>query len=135
MARIKKLLEKERGTTWVLRQHVRILCEWINAKNQNHLIQNYFHDENIKSIAIYGMSHLGITLLYELMGTDINILYAIDRNPNLDVPIKVYSPDDELPVVDAIVVTAFTFFDDIETNLKRKVNYRIISLEDIVEEC
>ena len=42
--------------------------------------------------------------------------------------------DDNLEDVDAIVVTAITFFDEIEEQLQSKVSCPIISLEDILYE-
>ena len=42
--------------------------------------------------------------------------------------------DDDLENVDAIVVTAITFFDEIAEKLEEKVNCPVISLEDILYE-
>ena len=42
--------------------------------------------------------------------------------------------EDTLDDVDAIVVTAVTFFDEIEDELHKKVNCPILSLEDILYE-
>lgn len=41
-------------------------------------------------------------------------------------------PDDTLPDVDAIIVTAFFFFDEIEQELEDKIDCPIISIEDVV---
>ena len=40
--------------------------------------------------------------------------------------------EDELATVDAIIVTAFHYFDEIEKQLSRKVQCPIISIEDIL---
>ena len=44
------------------------------------------------------------------------------------------SIDDDLEEVDAVVVTAITFFDEIEEKLSQKIDCPIISLEDILYE-
>ena len=42
--------------------------------------------------------------------------------------------EDELEPVDAVVVTAITFFNEIEQKLSKKLDCEIISLEDILYE-
>lgn len=44
------------------------------------------------------------------------------------------SPEDEIKEVDAIVVTAITFFDEIKELLMKKVSCPIISLENVLYE-
>ncbi len=44
------------------------------------------------------------------------------------------SPEDELPDVDAVIVTAITFFDEIEEKLTEKISCPVLSLEDILYE-
>lgn len=43
----------------------------------------------------------------------------------------IYSPEDELPVVDAIVVTAYDF-DEIVELLEGKVNCKILAFDEII---
>ena len=47
----------------------------------------------------------------------------------------VVSVDDNLEVVDAVVVTAVTFFDEIQEKLSAKMDCPILSLEDILYEA
>ena len=44
------------------------------------------------------------------------------------------SVEDELEEVDAVIVTAVTFFDDILEKLSQKLDCPVISLEDILYE-
>ena len=81
------------------------------------------------------MSYAGETLVDELKETEVQIAYAIDKNANsIYSDINVITMDDNLEDVDAIVVTAITFFDEIEEQLQSKVSCPIISLEDILYE-
>ena len=43
-----------------------------------------------------------------------------------------YSPDEKLDVVDVMVVTAIYYYQDIEEKMSKKVDFPIISLEDVV---
>ena len=80
------------------------------------------------------MSYAGETLVNELKGSDIEIAYGIDRKEEVFSYIDVITMEGSLPEVDAVVVTAITFFDEIEESLKRNVTCPIISLEDILYE-
>lgn len=77
----------------------------------------------------------GKTLLNELQNTDIEVIYGIDKNAqNLYSDVDIVSIDDTMEDVDAIVVTAITFFDDIERQLSEKADCPILSLEDVLHE-
>lgn len=112
-----------------------LLNQWLITKQEGKSIVDYFHREEIKEIAIYGMSYVGERLYDELKDSDINISYCIDRNAdNVCVEADVISPEDDLPPVDAIIVTAITYFEEIEEKLSLKTRARILSLEDILYE-
>lgn len=81
------------------------------------------------------MRELGEHLYEELNGSDITVTYAIDKNADaIYAEVAVVTPDDTLEPVDVIVVTAITFFDEIEEILAEKVDCPIVSLEDILYE-
>lgn len=73
--------------------------------------------------------------MHELKDTKIQVLYGIDQNAkDVYVDIDILTMDDEFPCVDAVVVTAITYFDEIEEKLLGKVECPVISLEDILYE-
>lgn len=112
-----------------------MMNQWVQVKQEGKKLADYLGEHGYKTIAIYGMSYAGETLINELKGTDINILYGIDKKADsLFSAIKLISLEDELEDVDAIIVTAITFFDEIEEKLSKKVSCPIISLEDILYE-
>ena len=81
------------------------------------------------------MSYAGETLINELKGTNVSVAYGIDKKADsIYADVDVVSIDDDLAPVDVIVVTAITFFDEIEENLSEKLDCPIISLEDILYE-
>lgn len=112
-----------------------MMNQWVRVKQEGKNLSAYFEKNGYKKIAIYGISYAGETLVEELRETDIEVLYGIDQKAQeLDVDINVVTLDDELEEVDVIVVTAITFFDEIEEKLSEIVNYPIVSLEDILYE-
>lgn len=107
--------------------------QWIINKQEGKNLARFFKENGYETIAVYGMSYLGERLLDELKDTGIVVRYGIDKNAqNIYADVEIKSLDDELPEVDAIVVTAVYFFDEIEEELSKRVEYPIISLEDVV---
>lgn len=112
-----------------------LMNRWVKVKQAGKSLVTYFEVNGYKKIAIYGMSYAGETLLNELQDTDIVVAYGIDKNANtLYSDVNIVSIDDMLEEVDAIVVTAITFFDEIEEKLLDKIDCPIISLEDVLYE-
>lgn len=113
----------------------KMMCQWVRLKQEGKNLVDYFEKMGYKKIAIYGMSYAGDTLISELEGTKVQVAYGIDRNAeNIYAGIEVVSMDEPLDEVDAIVVTAVTFFDEIAKALSDKMDCPIISLEDILYE-
>ncbi len=112
----------------------RVLDAWMNLKEEGVFLQDYFINRHIHSIAIYGIGMLGKHLLKELENGSIQIAYAIDRRTDIHLTIPVYNPDDKLPPVDAIIITATYAFSEICSQLKEKGYERIVSLEEIIME-
>lgn len=112
-----------------------LMNEWMKSKQDGKHIKSYFEENGYKQIAVYGMSYVGERLIDELKGSGIIVKYAIDRNAeSLYSELSIVSPEDVLPEVDAIIVTAITFFDEIQDMLESKVKCPIISFEDILYE-
>lgn len=109
--------------------------QWLNTKQDDKSVIDYFHRENIKSIGIYGMGYVGDRLYYELKDSDIEVKYGIDRNAdNINSDLEILSPDVNLPDVDVIVVTSIYYFYEIEAMLNEKTDITILSIEDILYE-
>ena len=71
----------------------------------------------------------------ELRDTGIEVVYGIDKKAgSIYSEVNIVTMDDILEDVDAIVVTAITFYDEIEEKLSDKMDCPIISLEDILYE-
>lgn len=116
------------------RLYTNVLSYWISKKQGGRAnIEDYLQKHNIKKVAIYGMGNIGERLLEELKGSSIEVVFAIDQNSDIIwADVEMYTLKEKLPEVDAIIVTAFYFFDSIEKSLKEKTDCLIISLEDIL---
>lgn len=107
--------------------------KWIKSKQEGKTFKKYFDNMEYKSAAIYGMSYVGERLLTELKDSGVEVRYAVDLNSSrIYSDIEVYSPKDNLPKADVMIVTAVYFFDEIYNKMKEKVTCPIVSIEDLL---
>ena len=112
-----------------------MMNQWVKVKQEGKNLASYFDKNGYKKIAVYGMSYAGETLIDELKDTGILIAYGIDKNADsIYADIDIMTMEDSLDEVDAVVVTAITFFEEIADNLSVKLDCPILSLEDILYE-
>lgn len=109
--------------------------QWLRVRQEGKTLVEFFEKQGYKTVAIYGMKELGERLYDELQDSGIAVEYIIDKNADqIYADVDVVTPDEELKPVDVVVVTAIYYFDEIEEMLSEKVDYPIISLEDILYE-
>jgi len=112
-----------------------VLNQWLSIHQEGKTLVDYFKTNGYKTVAIYGMKELGERLYDELKDSEIEVKYVIDKNADaIYADVEAVTPDEELEPVDVIVVTAIHYFDEIDDMLSEKVEYPIVSLEDIVYE-
>lgn len=118
------------------KSYYNMLNQWIILKNKGKSLNDYFVENKIHKIAVYGMGEIGERFLEEMsVCHDVEICYAIDQNADgvlLEIPVKTL--DDMLEPVDAVIVTAVFAFDSIAPELKAKTSAPIISLKEIIQE-
>lgn len=114
------------------RSYFKILDRWLSAEEQGRNLVDFFLQNHLNCIAIYGWGKMGKHLYSKLAGTSVNILCIIDRyitQGSDGIPVK--KMEDDLPQVDAIIVTVTFDFERIRYQLKKKNMGRIISMEEI----
>lgn len=115
-----------------------VFDEWLQLKYMGGSLKPYFEDNQITSVAVYGMGAIGRRLCEEFREQKINIKYAIDRNAaNIHINgVKVKTLEEELPAVDAVIVTPIAFY-EIEKKLYEKLGSKVnvVFIEDIVDYC
>ena len=115
------------------KSYYNMLNQWVALEQEGKSLVEYFTQNSINTIAIYGMGEMGNRLYAELENSGIEVKYAIDKNAdNTYSQLNIKSLEDDLPYVDAIVVTAIFDFSDIEEMLSSKTEFQIISLEDVI---
>lgn len=112
---------------------VKILDYWLKLKEDKKDIAKFLEKMGYDNIAIYGIGYLGKHLVDELNKSELNLNYIIDKKiDRIEENIKIYKPNDILPKVDIIIVTAITEFDKIFDELEKKMECPVVSLEDII---
>lgn len=107
--------------------------EWLRLKNQRRNLEEYFVKNGWSHIAIYGMGELGCRLTEELQDSCVTVEYAIDKKGgNMSSKTVIKELKEELPPVDVIVVTPVFAYDEVEEALMDRVDYPIVSMEDVV---
>lgn len=112
-----------------------LMEQWFTIREQGKTIPQILEKRNIHTIAIYGIGKIGKHVINEIKGSTISIAYGIEKlRTGYCDGLVVKNVEEDLPEVDAIIVTAIYNFDEIEDILTRKVNCPIISLEEIIYE-
>lgn len=121
------------------KSYYQLTNQWLHNYNDGRKIETYFKDNDIKSIAIYGMGTLGELLIDELKNTDIIIEYCVDKNAE-----EIYFTANDISVVgidnivdqksvDAMIITPIADFGKIMEDLEEiDEEIKTISLEDII---
>ena len=132
-----KKIEQKAEKVDKFKSYYNMLNQWLMLKQEGKSLEKYFVDNEIKTIAIYGMGEMGNRLYDELKdSTAVEIKYAVDQNAaSTYSEIDVIDKEDDYEEVDAIIVTAIFAFDEIEEEISAKVDYPVISLEDVVFEA
>ena len=109
------------------------LDKWLTIKEKGKCLGQYFQENGVKSVGIYGYGILGKHLVEELYDSDITIKCIIDKKVvNAEHNINIIKPEEQIPDLDMIVVTAYYFWNEIIELIGKKDSYQIVSLETIV---
>ena len=129
---VKKMI-KQKNRIDKLQEFYDLLIQWLkNTECKKHLA-DFFYDNKFNSVAIYGIKEIGELLYNDLTSSGITVKYIVDKNvKRTDLGVPVISPNEDLQDVDVIVVTAIHYFDEIRTELEKKVSCNIVSIEDII---
>ena len=130
---LKKDIDKKQDLSEKHMEMFLIMNQWMKKKIEGKCLQDYFEKNNYKSVAIYGMSYIGERLFEELKDSGIMVKYGIDKCADgIYMDVDVVSLDGELKPVDVVVVTPIHYYEVIESELSKKVDCPIISIEDVV---
>lgn len=84
------------------------------------LINNFFTHRSIRKVAFYGYGVCGHSFYQLSKNLDIDVVYGIDRNSEEGNEIPIYSPENELPRVDAVLITLNNDNEEVEELLNKE---------------
>lgn len=113
------------------RGYYNMMNYWIYSIQNGQSIGGYLNTKGYRSVAIYGMGEIGERLLADLKQNGVCVEYAIDRN-SVAEELKIYSPNDELPEVDVIIVTVPHVYSSVKKQLKISKNTEVVNIEQII---
>lgn len=88
-------------------------------------------------IAVYGNGKIGKHVIRELIKEEVNVCCIIDRVSCISVfeNIPIFSPEDNLPSMDIVLVTVVDEYEDIKQKLSSKFDCPIINLTEVWRNC
>lgn len=113
-------------------RYFKILNIWLAEKQRDRSVVSYMKKKGYSRVAIYGMRELGERLYDELVDGGIEVAYVIDQSNAVLGDFLLYKPDDELPYVDLIIVTADYYYDEIYQRLHSRVDCPITSISGLL---
>lgn len=118
---------REYGFTYT---KLRLLDKWMTLKENDQRLSAFLFESGIKTVAIYGYGFIGKHLYAEL-SEDMQVKYFIDKNAGkLQAEIPIYSLDNNLSEVDGIIITLFDHVEEVEKEVRKMFNRKIIILKD-----
>ena len=111
------------------------LTEWVSQKIEGRCLGKFLKEKGYKKIAIYGYAELG-KLFYKEVSQEgeLEVVCIFDKKVNGIVDgIEIVNPEYRFMKVDAIVVTAIYYYQEIFDDLVMRGYKNIYSLQDLVE--
>lgn len=116
--------------------YLNFLDRWMLIRENHIKVGDILCERNLKAILIYGYGIIGRHLVSELSDSNVYVVGVIDKKNVLISEMETYTPDERLPKADAIIVTAFYFWEEIRNLLiENGVTMPIISFEEIMDEA
>ena len=110
---------------------------WMTNREEGKAIDEYLRNKNVNRIGIYGYGALGKHLVAELLNSDIEIAWIMDRKDmNIDNGLRFVrvsdSKGEDNP--ELIIVASIRYYEEIEKELIDRGFKNICSIEELVEE-
>lgn len=113
-----------------------IIQRWFNVKLERKHFDKVLRQRQIHSIAIYGMGYLGWCLYTELENSETEVSYIIDRSMrDGDEIFKVRHLGEDLPGVDAVIVTVLGDTRNLCHLIKEQYGYAVLTITQILDWC
>lgn len=111
-----------------------VLTRWLGNMIDENGVAERISAMGYSTVAVYGYAEIGKLLCRELQKTEVEVVYVLDKKVKAtewnDVP--VYAPGKGLPEVDAVIVTAVYYYEEIEKELSGLGFRNVISFSELV---
>ena len=118
-----------------MQSYYEVLIRWITVKQANRSIVDYFFRKGFMRVGIYGARGIGMCIYDELKDSSLEIVGIIDKcadNMTIDDDVDLFAPDDNIPNMDVLVVAPVYCFNEIKTDMEKRVSCQIISIREVV---
>lgn len=115
-------------------EYLDLMDKWMICKENSKPITSWLNKYKIDKVAIYGIGVFGRHLINEIDESEIELLYAIDRNITTHGNVQVFSPDNLPNERTTLIVTSPYYFADIYKDMKSKGFKQIISIKQLIDE-
>ncbi len=125
---LRSLFEKEMTISRNL-----FLLSIISMDNKD--LKGFLRMQGIYRTALYGLGKAGQVFLRLLRLNNVDVVYVVDKNPNLQADkIKViHSVEEMTSDIDAVIVTSEFYFPEIKENIECYIDTRIILMRDLLD--
>lgn len=117
------------------RNYWMIFRDFLNLLIEGKKISKYLNDNNIDTVAIYGMGMIGSALYKELCNERRKISFAIDQDyskkAKFDIPI--FTLQESFPSIDLVIVAVGYGYEEIKKILSTKGVKTIISIDEMID--
>ncbi len=127
-------LDEKDYMLWRMQKKEQIFRNWLELKLKNVELARYFKESGIQEIAIYGMGDIGRLFYQEISMSGLLVKYGIDKSAkDYERKLNIYRIEDDLPEVDAVIVTLVKIPEKLLEKLHSKVSH-VLYLYTIIEE-
>ena len=113
--------------------YMNCLDRWIGLVESGKSLETWIINHGYKNVGVYGYGIMGRHLITQLHNSQVKVVFVIDQQKDkLYIDIPKFNKDEQLPMCDAIIISAFFFFDEIKKGLNTEAD--IISLHTILLE-
>lgn len=110
------------------------LYDWLDVMRRNPgKLEHSIEDKGAHTVAIYGTNPLGMQVFHELKDSSVKIRYFIGGSRgDFSCNVPIYSMDEQLPEVDAVLVAHLGDYENIEKKLGKNFDGKLLWLEDLI---
>lgn len=123
------------------KQYMEWLNRWLSIqRKQRFCLKKFMKENNLSSLAIYGLAMLGHQLYMQCLEERIPISFGIDRHIIELGSLCIKRPEENISNVDAIIITNYEY-EQVKDFLKTKTTAKLYTVEDLLtyfencEEC